>query len=169
MKTQQNQSQGYDIDGYEYITTALLSLLNNYPGLLEGDSIKFGNPDEDNGKAMIPVSGGIIVSEKKDIMGTVTQVCNYPFYVVYRSGAMSDHMQINTKEWLDNLGRWLERQSINIDNVKYKLTGYPDLTGNRKIKRIERQSPAFLETYQDGQIENWSIFISAEYENVFTI
>jgi hypothetical protein len=157
----------YDLDGHESVTLAILDVVNQYPGLLDGDSIKFGIPDEDNGKAMTPISSGIIATEREDVTGRVVQICNYPFYVVSRTGALSNALKISAKEWLDDLGKWLEKQAIVVNGETFKLDEYPQLTGAREFISIERQTPAFLETMQEGQIENWSIYITAQYRNEF--
>ena len=44
------------------------------------------------------------------ITGKVNQVCNYPFYAVYRTAADSQNSKIDIKEFLDKLGKWLEKQ-----------------------------------------------------------
>ena len=93
----------YDVDGYEAITAALRELINSFPGLAQGDEIAFSVLSEDSGKAIFPVSGAIIETEKRFILGDVRQVCLYPFYVVYRAAGLSENRKAAVKEWLDNL------------------------------------------------------------------
>lgn len=157
----------YDIDGYDVITTAIRELINQYPGLSTGDEITFSTLGEDSGKTMFPVSGAIIETEKESITGHVTQVCLYPFYVIYRAAGLSENRKAAVKEWLDNLGKWLERQPVKIDETEYLLTEYPELTGNRKFLSINRQTPGYLDSTNDNQSENWAIYISARYKNEF--
>lgn len=157
----------YDIDGFDVVTTALRELLDQYPGLSDGDEISFSMLDDDSGKAMFPVNGSVIESEKESITGHVTQVCLYPFYIIYRASGLSENRKANVKEWLDNLGKWLEKQEITIKNNKYKLEEYPILTGNRKFLTIDRQTPAYLDSTNDNKSENWAIYISARYQNDF--
>lgn len=157
----------YDIDGFDVVTTALRELLDQYPGLSDGDEITFSMLDDDSGKAMFPVNGSVIESEKESITGHVTQVCLYPFYIIYRASGLSENRKANVKEWLDNLGKWLEKQEITIKNNKYKLEEYPILTGNRKFLTIDRQTPAYLDSTNDNKSENWAIYISARYQNDF--
>ena len=38
----------YDVDGYDIITNALKDLLNSFPGLLDGETIKFSTLEEDS-------------------------------------------------------------------------------------------------------------------------
>ena len=71
----------YDVDGYDIITNAINDLLNQYPGLLEGEQIKFSTLGEESGIAFYPVTGAAISSEKVSVTGKVNQLCNYPFCV----------------------------------------------------------------------------------------
>lgn len=157
----------YDVDGYDAITTALMELLNQYPGLADGDEIAFSALDEDSGKAMFPVSGAIIESEKKTITGKVTEVCLYPFYVIYRAAGLSEGRKAAVKEWLDNLGKWLERKEISVNGETFKLSEYPRLTGSRTFLSISRQTPAYLDTVNENKSENWAIHITARYQNEY--
>lgn len=166
MAEEQKQMQ-YDIDGYDVVTTAIRELTNRYPGIPPNDEIAFSELGEDSGKAMFPISGAIIESEKESITGHVTQVCLYPFYVIYRAGGLAENRKAAVKEWLDNLGKWLERQIVKIDGTEYLLTEYPELTGNRKFLSINRQTPGYLDSTNENQSENWAIYISARYQNEF--
>ena len=65
----------YDIDGFDVVTTALQELVNQFPDLREGEEIEFSTLNDASGKAMFPVSGAVIESEKESITGHVTQVC----------------------------------------------------------------------------------------------
>lgn len=156
----------YDLDGYEVITTALMALINQYPRLPGGDEIAFSTLEAESGKAMFPITGAIIETEDKDILGGTTQVCLYPFFVIYRASGLSESRKAAVKEWLDDLGRWLEKQSIIVNNVSYKLDQYPELSGNRRFLAINRQTPAYLDNTNE-QVEDWAIYISARYQNEF--
>ena len=157
----------YDLDGIPVITDALISLLNDYPGLVDANEITFADLDEEGGITIVPISGAVIETEKTDITDHVTQVCLYPFYVIYREKDLSERRKIKTKEWLDNLGMWLERQIVTINKTEYQLEEYPDLTGDRKFLSIERQSPAYLDKNEEDATEDWVIYISARYQNEF--
>lgn len=165
--TEEQKAVRYDIDGYDIVTTAIRELINQYPGLSPGDEITFSVLGEDNGKAMFPVSGAMIETEKESITGHVQQVCLYPFYVIYRAGGLSEKWKAAVKEWLDNLGRWLEQQEITVGEEKYKLEEYPTLTGHREFLSIDRQSPSYLDSTNENKSENWAIYISARYKNEF--
>lgn len=157
----------YDLDGIPVISDALLELLNQYPGLTDADEITFADLDEEGGITIVPISGAVIETEKTDITDHVTQVCLYPFYVIYREKDLSEYRKIKVKEMLDDLGIWLERQIVTINNTEYKLDKYPELTGDRKFLSIERQSPAYMESNSEDATEDWVIYISARYQNEF--
>lgn len=156
----------YDLDGYEAITTALMALINQYPKLSTGDEIAFSTLEAESGKAMFPITGAIVETERKDILGGTTQVCLYPFFVIYRASGLSESRKAAVKEWLDDLGRWLEKQAITINDVEYKLAQYPALSGKRRFLSISRQTPAYLDNTNE-QVEDWAIYISARYQNEF--
>lgn len=154
----------YDIDGYEAVTSALRELLNQYPALSENDEIAFSTLGEDSGKAMYPVSGSVIETEKRSITGKVTKVCLYPFYIIYRASGLNENRKAKVKEWLDTLGKWLEQQTVIIDEKEYRLDELPPLTDDRKFLSIERQSPSYLDTVNENKSENWAIYITARYQ-----
>lgn len=156
----------YDIDGFEVITDALMSLLNEYPALV-GEEITFSSLDEESGITMVPVSGAVVETETQDITDHVKQVCLYPFYVIYRRKDLSESRKIKAKEWLDSLGKWLEKKEVTINEEKHKLSYYPKLTGNREFLSIERQSPGYLDKNEEDATEDWVIYITARYQNEF--
>ena len=154
----------YDVDGYDAVTSALRELLNQYPGLEYGDEITFSVLGQDSGKAMYPVNGSVIETEKENIIGHVTEVCLYPLYVIYRASGLNENRKAKVKEWLDNLGKWLEQKDVMIDGTQYKLEELPPLTDGRKFLSIKRQTPAYLDTVNENKSENWAIYISARYQ-----
>lgn len=157
----------FDIDGYDIITKALMDLLNSYPGLNKGEEIKFSVLNENAGKAMFPLSGSIIESKTKDILGYTTEICQYPFMVICRYGHLNESRRVTMKEWLDTLGRWLEQQTVTINEEQYTLDEYPSLTGERKFIEIRRTTPASLNDIGDNNTEDWAISILARYRNHF--
>lgn len=157
----------YDVDGYDVVTAALMELINQYPALRSDNEIAFSTLPEDGGVALFPVSGAVIESESEDITGHVTRYCLYPFVIVYRAADPTESRKISIKEWLDKLGRWLERQKITVDDAEYQISEYPPLTGNREFISIERQTPAFFDSKTDDAVEDWQISISAKYKSEF--
>lgn len=159
---------GYDYsmpyaDGTDNITRALRELLNSYPELSASDEITFSVLNADSGKAMFPISSVAILSEKEDITGHVEQTCVYPFMVIYRTSGLTENRKANVKEWLDNLGRWLEKQEVK-GNI---LNNYPALTGDMEFKKIARTSQGYLYNTNEDKVEDWAISIQATYTNEF--
>lgn len=159
----------YDIDGSDVVTSVLLDLLNQYPALASDDSITFATLDANRGKAMYPLNGAVIESTVTDIWGYTVQTCVYPFIVLYRTGNLTEERRKAVKEWLDNIGRWLERQDVVLkvgDTTQtVHLDSYPEINGNRRITEIQRTAPSYLNAENDNGTEDWAISISAKYEN----
>lgn len=156
----------YDVNGTEIMTNAILELLNQYPGL-DGIQITFSSLGEDSGVAFYPTTGAIIQNERESITGHVSQNCLYPFVVIYRAGNLSQKNKIRIKEWLDNLGKWLEKQPVLIMDQVVVLEKYPELTGGRVIKEISRTTPAYLDTINENRSENWAIGLQVQYHTEF--
>lgn len=160
----------YDIDGYDILTKALMELVNQYPGLSPDDTIAFVSLPADGGKALHPISGAIVETERRSVTGRVRRVCLYPFYLYYRvSAGLSEERKITVKEWLDNLGRWLEGEETNIDGVGYQLVDYPQLTGAREIIAIERVTPAFPNDPAENNMQDWVIHMTVRYKHEYAL
>lgn len=182
----------YDPDGYDLVTDALRALIAQYPGLERGENFGFSTAPTGAGKAIFPITGAVIQSEIESITGHVTQLCQYPFTVLFRASGLSQKNRVNAKEWLDTFGRWLEKQAVIIDNMKYVLRDYPvlrtvgeydnfeyrevyedgvlgnhPLQGVRKILNIARQTPAFLNSVNEDKSEDWIISMVLTYQNEF--
>lgn len=157
----------YDVDGYELVTKALWDLLNQYPALADGDEFLFAEVDQATGKAFIPTSGAAITTEIADVTDHVEQTCMYPFMIITKAAGLSENNKVKVKEWLDNLGRWLELQTVTINNKSVKLGSYPTLTGTRKFKNITRTGPSYLQDVSNDNVEQWVISLEATYTNEF--
>lgn len=157
----------YDVESHDIVTNALRELLNAYPGLVLGEEITFSTLSSEGGIAMFPISGAVIQSENEDVTGHVIQTCLYPFSVIYRAAGLSENRKAKVKEWLDNLGRWLEKQNITLNGTEYELKEYPTLTGDREFLYIQRTSPSTLIETNTDKIEDWGITIQAQYRNEF--
>jgi hypothetical protein len=155
----------YDIDGFDVMTNAIISLLNQYPDL--DSKITFSSMPEDEGITIYPLGGAIIESEIRDITGWVEHKCIYPFMIIYRESGLSQKNRIAIKEWLDSIGKWLEKQPIEIKGEDVTLTEYPPLTDGRKIESIARTSPSYLYDAKENKVEEWAISINAIYSNKF--
>lgn len=156
----------YDIEGYEALTPAIMDLINQYPGL-DGKTFAFSKLSDKGGLAMFPNSGAVVNLQRVSIIGKVYQECVYPFFLYYRAAGLSESRKATLKEWLDNLGRWLERQPVKIGNETYTLENYPELTQDRKIIYFQRQSPAYLGGVSEDKTEDWVIAINLRYSNSF--
>ena len=161
------KQQRFDVQGYDIITDAIQNLLDAFPGLEEGEEILFSSMKEESGFAWYPISGGVIEDEKCSVTGKVKQTCAYPFFLIYRSGATSPKRKAGIKEFLDSIGRWLEKQPVKVGEDTVVLKEYPSLTEGRSIKTIERQTPAYLDNETENKIEDWVIYITLKYQNEF--
>ena len=160
----------YDVNGYDVITKAINSLINQFPMLESSEEINFSLIGEEQGIAFFPVSGAIVQSEVKDVTGHVEQTCSYPFIVFYKVGGLSESGKIEAKEWLETLGMWLERQEITVSGITYQLTDYPPLNNNnRKFEDIQRTSPSYLYDENEDLVDRWAINITATYTNEYDI
>lgn len=145
------------------ITQALRNLINNYPKLSANDEIKFATTDSDSGIAMYPSAGVGVISEKNDISGWCEQLCGYEFLVVYKASGLTENRRAKVKEWLDDLGRWLNKQDVD----GYKLDKYPTLEKGKEFKIISIMSPSHIRDTRDNKTEMWGIALRAIYTNEF--
>lgn len=167
MSDETEKKKRYDLDGYQVVTDALQDLLNSYPALQSGESIRFSTLAEDSGITFYPVSGAIIDTETTSVTGKVNQLCNYPFYIQYRTSADSQESKINIKDFLDQIGKWLEKQPVTINEKKYQLEEYPQLTAGHEITGIERETPAYLESAEANGVQDWIISLTLKYRNIY--
>lgn len=156
-----------DGEGYNVLKDAVLALLNEYPEL-NGRIITFSGLTEDGGISMEPESGALVYTERKDILGGVSQECQFPFFVVYRSNASGEYLALRINEFLDNLGAWISGEPVVINGSAYQLTQYPTLTGGRKIKSVSRFNSYALEPNQNNT-QDWVIPITVNYTREFNM
>lgn len=159
----------YDVDGYDLITDALMVLVNQYPGLVKNDKFTFSTVPTGAGKAIFATTGAVVQNEVEDVTGHVTQMCLYPFTVLFRASGLSQKNRVTAKEWLDTFGRWLERQSVEINDVEYDLEEYPEIKGSREIRYIKRQTPSYLSAINEDKSEDWMISMQLMYRNEYDI
>ena len=157
----------YDLDGYEVVKDAILEIINQCPLVEINEPVSFGMLEETHGFAIIPVSSSVIESTRKSVTGKVTEICYYPFSLVYRDTGMNEKRKSDISELLDNIGKWLERKEITVDGERQKLQSYPALTGNRKFLGIKRQTPSYLANVYEDKTEDWEIRITARYQNEY--
>ncbi len=162
-----NENLRSDVYGYELVTKALMDLVNSYPGLYSGERFLFATLPAAEGVAIFPSTGSFIYDERESITGHVMQMCQYPFTVVYRASGLNHSLRVTAKEWLDTFGRWIERQPVQIDGTTEQLQEWPDLTQDREIREVTRQSPAYLASVDEDKSENWVVDIIIRYRNEF--
>ena len=165
----ENKPLALDIDGYEYVTDAIMEMVNSYPGLDReyGEHFDFTNSDPDDGLTIVATSGSVIFEERESITGHVRQECAYPFMVVYKASGLNQRRKIQVKEWMDTFAKWLTRQPVTIKNRTYVLQKWPDLTGGRVIRTIQRQSPCYLAQINEDKSEIWAMDLVVRYRNEF--
>lgn len=157
----------FDAEGTQEVTNALLELVNQYPGLKKGDAFQFSTLGEDRGRGFFPSTGAVIDQETRDILGRIHQVCVYPFALFTRAKGLTEERRVTTKEWLDKLGRWLNRQPVTINGTDYTLNTYPALTGGRILRGLKLTVPAHLDGVGENGAEDWVCQVEARYTNDF--
>lgn len=146
----------YDLSGRYALTAAIRQIVNGYPQLRPGETVAFATLSETGGLALYPGAEGIIEKETRSVTGKVRQICRYPFHVVFRAGGLSEANKAGTKEWLDELARWLEQ-----------LREFPSLEGQRKLLGFTIQTPAYLYDVDEHHMETWAVALAARYENIY--
>lgn len=158
---------GKDATGYEVITEAMKDLLNQFPGLLPGEEVKYEELGEDSGIAFSNDAGALVYTEREDVIGGVHQTCQYPFFVVYRSASSArERQKMSIQEFLDALGKWLCGEPAVIDGETYRLTTYPVLASGRKITKITRDNSYGVEPQENG-VQDWLLPVAVQYKNEF--
>ena len=141
-----------DVQDGESFTMLLLNTLNEYPDLMEGEKIVFGDSSHNSGLAMYPIAGALVLSETQDVLGMIDSSRQYPFTIVYKVAQGSANLAISIKDFLDNMGKWLERQDLS-RKVSEEIT----------INDIKRQTVAALDSVEEDGTQNWTVSISLNY------
>lgn len=152
-----------DVGGIDSMVPAVKILLNQYPGLLPDEEVKFEELDEHDGIAFINNSGAMVYSETKDVTGGIEQECQYLFILIYRINSDKERQKLIAQQFLDDFGKWL----CNEPNT-YKTGGepaeYPALTDGRKITRLKRSLITATDPTEDGT-QDWMLPVTVEYTN----
>lgn len=158
---------GKDAGGYDVLTAAIKSLLNQFPGLYPDEEVMFEELGEEKGIAFSSDTGALVYAETEDILGGVYQTCQYPFYVIYRAaGSAKERQKMSIQEFLDTLGKWVCREPVTIEERTYKLDHYPELSGNRKITKIVRDNSYGVVPQENG-VQDWLLPVTVSYTNEF--
>lgn len=158
---------GVDPTGYEYMKRAIKALLNRYPGL-DGERIYFEEIGEESGIAFSADSGALVMAERRSITDRVTQTCQFPFLLVYRTTATREFEKLNVSAFLDSIGKWLCKEPVEIRGETYRLTSYPAISDGRKITRITRNN-SYGAVPNENKSQDWILPVSVQYTYEYDI
>lgn len=158
---------GVDPTGYEYMKRAIKALLNGYPGL-NGERIYFEEIGEESGIAFSADSGALVMAERRSITDRVTQTCQFPFLLVYRTTATREFEKLNVSAFLDSIGKWLCKEPVEIRGETYRLTSYPAISDGRKITRITRNN-SYGAVPNENKSQDWILPVSVQYTYEYDI
>lgn len=156
---------GTDPTGFDYLKRAIRSLLNQYPGM-DGDKIYFEEIGEETGIMFSADAGALVMSERRSITDHVTQSCQFPFMLVYRTQAASEYEILNVFSFLDTIGKWLCKEPVEINGVRHKLNAYPTISDGRKITRITRNN-SYGTVPNENKSQDWVLPVSVQYTYEF--
>lgn len=156
---------GSDPTGYEYMKKAIKALLNQYPGL-NGEKIYFEELGEEEGIAFSADAGALVMAERRSITDHVTQTCQFPFLLIYRTTATREFEKLSVSAFLDTLGKWLCREPVEIQGMTYRLSEYPTIADGRKITRITRNN-SYGTVPNENKSQDWILPVSVQYTYEF--
>ena len=104
----------------------------------------------------------MVYKEKEDVCGTMHQVCQYPFYVVYRTASDKERQKLSVQKFLDNQGKWICREPVAINGVETRLNAFRELSQVLTIKRIMRDNSYGLEPQESGVQDRISILYTSD-------
>ena len=156
---------GVDATGYEVLTKAVSELLNQYPGLNDR-VVQFEELEENSGIAFSADNGPLIITETEDILGHVTQECQFPFFVVYRTASTRADQKVRIQTFMDSLGKWICKEPAVVNGEEIRLDGYPALANGRQIKKVTRQNSYGVDPNEKG-VQDWLMPVTVEYTNEF--
>lgn len=163
-----NKPIGFDASGFQILTDAVRYLLNSYPGLDKNDYISFEELEKDSGIAFSADSGPLVMSEIRSITDHVRQVCQYPFFIVYRTSSKQENQKINVQDFLDKIGKWICQETIEVNGETNRLYKMPELSDGRKITRITRQNSYGIEPDENG-VQDWLLPCTVQYTHEYDI
>ena len=156
---------GSDPTGYEYMKKAVKALLNQYPGL-NGDKIYFEELGEEDGIAFSADAGALVMAESRSITDHVTQTCQFPFLLIYRTTATREFEKLSVSAFLDTLGKWICREPVQINGYNHRLLEYPVISDGRKITRITRNN-SYGTVPNENKSQDWILPVSVQYTYEF--
>lgn len=156
---------GYDVSGYKILTDAVLDLLADFPGL-NGREILFEELGKESGISFSADNGALVISERRSITDHVTQQCQFPIYIIYRTASTKEFQKLQVQAFFDAIGKWICKEPVDIGGEVTQLIEYPALTEGRKITRVTRSNSYGLEPYEDG-VQDWLMPVTVQYTNEF--
>jgi hypothetical protein len=156
---------GSDAGGYELLTKAVKDLLNQFPGL-NGQRILFEELEEESGIAFSADAGALVMAERRSITDHITQECQFPLLVIYRTSSTREFQKLNVSAFLDTLGKWICKEPVEIDGQEYRLTTYPEISDGRKITRITRNN-SYGTVPNENKSQDWILPVSVQYTYEF--
>lgn len=156
---------GKDATGYELLTKAIKALLNQFPGL-NGQKILFEELGEENGIAFSADAGALVMAERRSITDHITQECQFPFLVVYRTTTTREFQKLNVSAFLETLGKWICKEPVEIDGETQRLSSYPEISDGRKITRISRNN-SYGTVPNENKSQDWILPVSVQYTYEF--
>lgn len=159
-----NKPIGFDVSGYEILTNAVLALLHQFPER-NGQEILFEELG-DSGIAFSADNGALIISERRSVTDHVSQTCQFPFYIIYRTTSTKEFQKLQVQSFFDSIGKWICKEPVEIRGETMQLTAYPKLSDGRKITRVTRSNSYGLEPNEDG-VQDWLMPVTVQYTNEF--
>ena len=156
-----------DPTGYEILTRAVKDLLNQFPGL-DGKTVYFEELGEESGLAFSADAGALVISERRSITDRVTQSCQYPFIIVYRTAATREFQKLNVSAFLDTLGKWICREPVEIGGQNCRLASYPTLSDGRRITKINRNN-VYGTVPNENKTQDWVLPVTVQYTYEFDL
>lgn len=156
---------GYDVSGYKILTDAVLDLLADFPGL-NGREILFEELGKESGISFSADNGALVISERRSITDHVTQQCQFPIYIIYRTASTKEFQKLQVQAFFDAIGKWICKEPVDIGGEITQLIEYPALTEGRRITRVTRSNSYGLEPYEDG-VQDWLMPVTVQYTNEF--
>lgn len=156
-----------DPTGYEILTKAVKALLNQFPGL-DGKTVYFEELGEESGLAFSADAGALVISERRSITDRVTQSCQYPFILVYRTTATREFQKLNVSSFLDSIGKWICKEPVEVNGKKEKLVSYPSLADGRRITRVVRNN-VYATVPNENKSQDWVLPVTVQYTYEFDL
>lgn len=156
-----------DPTGYEILTRAVKDLLNQFPGL-DGKTVYFEELGEESGLAFSADAGALVISERRSITDRVTQSCQYPFIIVYRTAATREFQKLKVSAFLDTLGKWICKEPVEMNGQTVKLSSYPALSDGRGITRVIRNN-VYGTVPNENKSQDWVLPVTVQYTYEFDL